>query len=48
VAGVVATADLGSLAHARVDDLVRLDVIDAADAPDADTPCVVRVQGLGG
>jgi allophanate hydrolase subunit 2 len=48
VAGVVATADLGAWAHTRVDDVVRLEVIDATEAPDAPLPTVVRVQGLGG
>lgn len=48
VAGVTATADLGLWAHVQVDDAVRLEVIDAAEVPDAPAPAVVRVQGLGG
>lgn len=48
VAGVVATADLGTWAHALVDEVLRLDIIDASDAPDAPGPALVRVQGLGG
>jgi allophanate hydrolase subunit 2 len=48
VAGVVTTADLGTWAHALVDDVVHLDVIDGWDAPDAAAPAVVRVQWLGG
>jgi allophanate hydrolase subunit 2 len=48
VAGVVVTADLGIWAHVRVDDIVRLVVVDDIGAPDAPRPAVVRVQGLGG
>lgn len=48
VAGVVATADLGMWAHALVDEVVHLEIIDAGDAPDALAPALVRVQGLGG
>jgi allophanate hydrolase subunit 2 len=48
VAGVVATADLGSWAQVRVGEVVHLEVIDAGDAPDPVAPAVVRVHGLGG
>lgn len=48
VAGVATTADLSLWAQVTVGDPVRLEVIDAADAPDAPVPAVVRVQGLGG
>lgn len=48
VAGVVASADLGTWAHVLVDDVVHLEVIDARDAPDSALPALVRVQALGG
>jgi allophanate hydrolase subunit 2 len=48
VAGVVASADLGSLAHVSIADPVRLEVITADQAPDPPAPEIVHVHGLGG
>lgn len=48
VAGVVVLADLGHWAHVTVGDVVRLEVIAPADAPDAPDAGVVRVKWLGG
>jgi allophanate hydrolase subunit 2 len=48
VAGVVATADLGTWAHVRVGEVVPLAVMDPGAAPDAAAPAAIRVHGLGG
>lgn len=48
VAGVVATADLGTWAHVHVGDVVRLQVIGSHDAPPVPIPAVIHVHGLGG